>query len=88
VSPSENAGGIKETRVSRARPTGLTADEAYDKNLFGAIEDRPLMVTDLLRPPCASQSPVAMDEMFELFDNELLITDNAFHHIANRNYTN
>ena len=34
------------------------------------------------------QSPVAMDEMFELFDNELLITDNAFHHVANRNYTN
>jgi len=26
--------------------------------------------------------------MFELFDNELLITDNAFHHVANRNYTN
>jgi hypothetical protein len=34
----------------------------------------------------ASRSPVAMDEMFELFDNELLITDNAFHHVANRNY--
>ena len=33
-------------------------------------------------------SPVAMDEMFELFDNELLITDNAFHHVPNRNYTN
>jgi len=29
-----------------------------------------------------------MDVMFELFDNELLITDNAFHHVANRNYTN
>lgn len=42
------------------------------------------MVTDLLRPP----SPVAMDEMFELFDNELLITDNAVHHVADRNYTN
>ena len=38
--------------------------------------------------PRASRSPVAMDEMFELFDNELLITDNAFHHVANRNYTN
>jgi hypothetical protein len=35
-----------------------------------------------------SRSPVAMDEMLELFDNELLITDNAFHHVANRNYTN
>src|SRR6266511_4005022 len=33
-------------------------------------------------------SPVALDVMFELFDNELLITDNAFHHVANRNYTN
>jgi len=32
-------------------------------------------------------SPVAMDEMFELFDNKLLITDNTFHHVANRNYT-
>jgi hypothetical protein len=29
-----------------------------------------------------------MDEMFKLFDNEPLITDNAFHHVANRNYTN
>ena len=29
-----------------------------------------------------------MDEMFELFDNELLIPDNAFHHVANRNDTN
>jgi hypothetical protein len=38
--------------------------------------------------PRASRSPVAMNEMFELFDNELLITDNAFHHVANRNYTN
>ena len=38
--------------------------------------------------PRASWSPVAMNEMFELFDNELLITDNAFHHVANRNYTN
>jgi hypothetical protein len=36
----------------------------------------------------ASRSPVTMDVMFELFDNELLITDNAFHHVANRNYTN
>jgi hypothetical protein len=35
-----------------------------------------------------SRSPVAMDEMLELFDNEPLITDNAFHHVANRNYTN
>jgi len=35
-----------------------------------------------------SRSPVAMDEMLELFDNELLITDNAFHHVTNRNYTN
>jgi hypothetical protein len=35
-----------------------------------------------------SRSPIAMDEMFELFDNELLITDDAFHHVANRNYTN
>jgi len=26
--------------------------------------------------------------MFKLFDNEPLITDNAFHHVANRNYTN
>ena len=26
-----------------------------------------------------------MDEMFKLFDNELLITDNAVHHVANRN---
>jgi len=33
------------------------------------------------------RSPVAMDEMFELFDNEFLITDNAIHHVANRNYT-
>ena len=37
---------------------------ARQSNLFGAIEDRPLMVTDLLRPPCPSLSPVAMDEMF------------------------
>ena len=29
-----------------------------------------------------------MDEVFELFDHELLITDNTFHHVANRNYTN
>jgi hypothetical protein len=36
----------------------------------------------------ASRSPVTMDVMFELFDNEFLITDNAFHHVANRNYTN
>ena len=35
----------------------------------------------------ARRSPVAMDVMFELFDDELLITDNAFHHVANRNYT-
>ncbi len=35
-----------------------------------------------------SRSPVAMDEMLELFDNEPLITDSAFHHVANRNYTN
>jgi hypothetical protein len=33
------------------------------------------------------RSPVAMDEMFELFDNEFLITDNAIHHVANRDYT-
>jgi hypothetical protein len=33
-------------------------------------------------------SPVALDEVFELFDNEFLITDNAFHHVANRNYAN
>ena len=45
------------------------------------------MVTDPFTP-CASQSPVALDEMFELHDNELLITDNAFHHVADRNYTN
>jgi hypothetical protein len=32
--------------------------------------------------------PCALDEMFELIDHELLITDNAFHHVANRNYTN
>ena len=32
--------------------------------------------------------PGALDEMFELFDNELLIADNAFHHVANRNYAN
>ena len=36
----------------------------------------------------SSRSPVTMDVMFKLFDNELLITDNAFHHVANRNYTN
>ena len=30
----------------------------------------------------ASSSPVAMDEMFELFDNELLITNNAFHALS------
>jgi hypothetical protein len=38
--------------------------------------------------PLGSQSPVTMDVMFELFDNELLVTDNTFHHVANRNYTN
>jgi hypothetical protein len=36
----------------------------------------------------ASRSPAALDEMFELFDNEFLITDNAFYHVANRNYPN
>ena len=41
-----------------------------------------------LRGAATIESPVAMDEVFELFDNELLITDNAFHHVANRNYTN
>jgi hypothetical protein len=30
-----------------------------------------------------SRSPIAMDVVFELFDNELLITDDALHHIAN-----
>jgi hypothetical protein len=33
-------------------------------------------------------SPIAFDVAFELFDSELLITDNAFHHVDNRNYTN
>jgi hypothetical protein len=37
---------------------------------------------------CIRRSPVTMDVMFELFDNELLITDDAVHHIANRNYAN
>ena len=36
----------------------------------------------------SSRSPVTMDVMFELFDNELLITNDAVHHIANRNYAN
>ena len=40
------------------------------------------------RRPARHRSPVATNEMFELFDNELLITDNAFHHVANRKYTN
>jgi hypothetical protein len=34
----------------------------------------------------ASRSPVTVDVMFQLFDNELLITNNAIHHVANRNY--
>jgi hypothetical protein len=38
--------------------------------------------------PPARRSPVTMDVMFELFDNELLISDNAVHHVANRNYAN
>jgi len=29
-----------------------------------------------------------MDVVFELFDHERLITDDALHHIANRNYAN
>ena len=33
------------------------------------------------------QSSATLDVMFELLDRKLLIGDNAFHHIANRNDT-
>ena len=46
------------------------------------------LAKDHRQQPAGHRSPVTMDVMFELFDNELLITDNAFHHVANRNYTN
>jgi hypothetical protein len=36
-------------------------------------------------PGAAAGSPDALDVMFELFDEEPLIGDNAFHQIADRN---
>ena len=33
-------------------------------------------------------SPVAVEVLFELLDNEFLIRDNALHHVANRNEAN
>ena len=52
------------------------ASRAWGKGRSGSSESAVIIL-----------SPVAMDEMFELFDNKLLITDNTFHHVANRNYT-
>src|SRR5262245_22855020 len=71
--------------------SGASAEVNHRRGVMVRVSDH----KDLKMPavlsrvgPCASWSPVAMNEMFELFDNELLITDNAFHHVANRNYTN
>jgi len=67
-----------------SRQTNLTPAEEFwvvkhSHDVVGAVE--------LSESAIIILSPVAMDEMFELFDNKLLITDNTFHHVANRNYT-
>ena len=79
----------------RTSSAALSISAKYQKrnSSFGFVPCRVLLCPHLSAPDLwvgarVSRSPVAMDEMFELFDNELLIIDNTFHHVANRNYAN
>ena len=80
-------------KATRSPAVSMSA-KCQKRNLsFGFVPCRVWLCPHLSAPDLrvgarVSRSPVTMDEMFELFDNELLITDNAFHHVANRNYTN
>jgi hypothetical protein len=80
------------SRVSRPRLAGSPRQSARDFFAFVFPLDRPKVGPSpshkFFPSARASRSPVTMDVMFELFDNEFLITNDAVHHIANRNYAN
>ena len=72
--------GAYDVAANQPHPSGgVLGRETLPMTVVGAVE--------LSESAIIILSPVAMDEMFELFDNKLLITDNTFHHVANRNYT-
>ena len=70
---------LEPVAVMGAR-SGPTTSSERTRSVASWSKLRCLVASDVHR--------VTMDAMFELFDNELLVTDNAFHHVANRNYTN
>ena len=75
--------GSSKMRASACASRSMGAERLNDilrKNAFRRklVDASCLVASDVHR--------VTMDVMFELFDNELLITNNAIHHVANRNY--
>ncbi len=86
--PNAGFSWLRKHHGSRAAMSALGQKQTLERaSGMSALPPRADITQPVGPTNVLSSSAVPMDVVFELLDNELLITDYALHQVANRNYS-